>query len=258
MEKFVVLSDDEPPQEFALVNKRLIIGRDGTCDICLRDRSVSRHHATLMRVFHGFSIEDERSTNGTKVNGSTVTKRYLKHGDLIEIGKYNIRYIAQVPSQEMDDDPDRTVVLNPITHQSKPSLSLAKANYPSSQFVKTLVNSVKKTPPLSEAPPATAPNAPMENAEQKTESVPEARAKVRFLSGKQSGEEKVIDRAFFSIGEPGGDLVLINRRHNGYYLLKVGGDNIPMINGQSIKAGGVELKNSDRITLGELVLEFIS
>ncbi|MET0091572.1 MAG: FHA domain-containing protein, partial [Candidatus Thiodiazotropha sp.] len=60
---------------------------------------------------------DERSTNGTRVNGSIVTKRYLKHGDLIEIGKYSLRYIAQIPPQDTDD-PDRTVVLKPRTAQT--------------------------------------------------------------------------------------------------------------------------------------------
>ena len=51
---------------------------------------------------------------------------------------------------------------------------------------------------------------------------------------------------------------MINRRHTGYFLLKVGGENRPMINGTPIKAGGVELHNGDRIDLGELSLEFIA
>lgn len=95
-----------------------------------------------------------------------------------------------------------------------------------------------------------------EPSDQPSEAVQQA--KVRFLSGDQKGEEKVVDRAFFSVGKPGGDLVLINRRHSGYFLLKVGGDNTPMINGESIRAGGVELNDGDRVDLGELSLEFVS
>ena len=257
MEKLVVLSDDESPQEFPLVDKRLLIGRDGTCDICLGDRSVSRHHATLIRVFRGFSIEDERSTNGTRVNGSVVTKRFLKHGDLIEIGKYSLRYIAQAPAEEMDD-PDRTVVLRP-TNQSNLSTPSAAANRPAPSF--SSASAVGRDAPRSpvETSGSSAPGPAQEEHEPEADSTLGASsAKIKFLSGDQVGEEKVIDRAFFSVGKPGGDLVLINQRHNGYYLLKVGGENTPMINGQPIKAGGVELKSGDRITLGELSLEFLS
>jgi pSer/pThr/pTyr-binding forkhead associated (FHA) protein len=242
MEKLVVLSDDESPQEFPLVEKRVLIGRDSTCEICLGDRSVSRHHATLLRVFRGFSIEDEGSTNGTRVNGDVVTKRFLKHGDLIEIGKYNLRYIAQLPHHQMEEeDPDRTVVIKPV---NEGSASVA-GSFP--QPPKPSMTSS----PVAEAAPAK----PAAAASGSNQAV-DGNAKVRFLEGDQKGEERVIDRSFFSIGKPGGDLVLINRRHNGYFLLKVGGDNVPMINGKPIRAGGVELSNGDRITLGELVLEF--
>ncbi|MCU7905443.1 MAG: FHA domain-containing protein [Candidatus Thiodiazotropha sp. (ex Epidulcina cf. delphinae)] len=239
MEKLVVMSDDEAPQEYRLIDKRLLIGRDETCDMCLSDRSVSRHHATLMRVFRGFSIEDERSTNGTKVNGTVINKRFLKHGDLIEIGKYRMRYIAQPPERDMDD-PDRTVVLRP-THRSELTVPSAFSAAP-------------MTPPTAGSAPVAGET---DKQRSDTHTAQEPQAKVRFLSGEHRGEEKVVDRAFFSVGRPGGDLVLINHRHSGYFLLKVGGENNPMINGDRIRAGGVELHNGDRIDLGELSLEFI-
>jgi pSer/pThr/pTyr-binding forkhead associated (FHA) protein len=245
MEKLVVLSDDESPQEFPLVDKRLLIGRDSTCEICLGDRSVSRHHATLLRVFRGFSIEDEGSTNGTRVNGDVVTKRFLKHGDLIEIGKYNLRYIAQLPHHQMEEeDPDRTVVIKPVQASSTTTAASAQPTRPA--FSSTAAARGAAEPAKHAVKPATPASGRLQDRT----------AKVRFLEGEHKGEERVIDRAFFSIGKPGGDLVLINRRHNGYFLLKVGGDNVPKINGKPIRAGGVELSKGDRITLGELVLEF--
>ncbi len=240
MEKLVILGDDGTPQEFELLQRRMSIGRDSTCDICLGDRSVSRHHASLLRVYQGFSIEDERSTNGTRVNGSIVTKRYLKHGDLIEIGKYSMRYIAQAQPQELDD-PDRTVVLKP-------------------RSAEPLSNAALKSSPGAAAVAQAPEPSPAHGATQ-TESEPDSElasgARVKFMAGDHTGEERVIDRAFFSVGNPGGDLVLINHRHNGYFLLKVGGENTPQINGQPIKAGGVALKDGDSITLGELSLKFL-
>ncbi|MCG7866706.1 MAG: hypothetical protein B6D70_10550 [gamma proteobacterium symbiont of Stewartia floridana] len=252
MEKLVVLSDDESPQEFPLVDKRLLIGRDATCDVCLGDRSVSRHHATLLRVFRGFSIEDEGSTNGTRVNGDLITKRFLKHGDLIEIGKYNLRYIAQLPHHEMEEeDPDRTVVIKPVqSAPSEPASAPAQQAKPAFSSSPAADHKAPTTAAVSAVKPATPSAAPSGSPSQN------GTAKVRFLEGDHKGEERVIDRSFFSVGKPGGDLVLINHRHNGYFLLKVGGDNVPKINGKPIKAGGVELNNGDRITLGELSLEF--
>ncbi|MCU7842861.1 MAG: FHA domain-containing protein [Candidatus Thiodiazotropha sp. (ex Monitilora ramsayi)] len=226
MEKLVVITDDGPAEEFPLTEQRISVGRDETNAVCLGDKSVSRHHATLQRVFRGFSLQDEGSTNGTRVNGKPITKRFLNHGDLIEIGKYHLRYLAAEQMQEANDS-DQTVVLRPV-HQSE------------------LQPKQEKTKP---AEPAAAP---------KVQTKPEAiEAKVRFLSGDQRGEEKVVDKAFFSVGHPGGDLVLINKRHTGYFLLKVGGENNPLINGNPIKAGGVELHSGDRIELGELSLEFL-
>ncbi|MES9896946.1 MAG: FHA domain-containing protein [Candidatus Thiodiazotropha endolucinida] len=61
MEKLVVMGDDESPQEFPLVGKRMLIGRDESCEVCLKDRSVSRHHATLIKVFSGFPLRMNRA-----------------------------------------------------------------------------------------------------------------------------------------------------------------------------------------------------
>ncbi|MCU7804717.1 MAG: FHA domain-containing protein [Candidatus Thiodiazotropha sp. (ex Lucinoma annulata)] len=257
MEKLVVMSDDGSPQEFPLIEKRLLIGRDESCKICLRDRSVSRHHATLMRVFRGFSVEDEQSTNGTKVNGTVITKRFLKHGDLIEVGKYRMRYIAQLPDQDMDDDPDRTIVLRPNQPTDLPPPSVAPIESKPAAVAPHVQSTPPPVAPVSQSVSSSVVNEP---SDLPAETVPgsDPQAKVRFLSGEQKGEEKVVDRAFFSVGKPGGDLVLINRRQSGFFLLKVGGDNTPMINGESIRAGGVELNNGDRVDLGELSLEFVS
>jgi pSer/pThr/pTyr-binding forkhead associated (FHA) protein len=233
VEKLIVITDDGDSDEFLLTEKHISVGRDENSVLCLKDKSVSRHHATLQRVFRGFSLQDEGSTNGTRVNGQAITKRFLTHGDLIEIGKYHLRYFSAEENSSADD-PDRTVVLRPV-HQSemKPEPETPKAH--------------------AVAEPAVASPEP----KPEPESGETAGARVRFLSGKLQGEEKVVDRAYFSVGNPGGDLVLINKRHSGYFLVKLGGDEPPKLNGKPVKAGGVELNNGDRIELGELSLEFI-
>lgn len=236
MEKLVVLGDDGPVQEFLLAGQSISIGRDESNSICLGDKSVSRHHATLQRVTQGFTIEDARSTNGTRVNGRVITRQYLKHRDLLEIGKYHLRYLESA-LDEGGEDLDRTVVIRTVRQdQLRSPEELAVAGPPPAPAMT----------PVSSAPaPSSMPDRERSDA------------RVRYLAGSHEGEELQVDRAFFSVGHPGGDLILINRRHTGYFLLKVGGDNPPRINGTPIKAGGVELHDGDRIELGELSLQFL-
>jgi hypothetical protein len=63
------------------------IGRSRDCDIVLEDSSVSRRHAELRPGGHGWTVEDLGSTNGVRVNGSTVYGPHeVRTGDRIEVG----------------------------------------------------------------------------------------------------------------------------------------------------------------------------
>jgi pSer/pThr/pTyr-binding forkhead associated (FHA) protein len=247
MEKLILLSEDGISQEFPLIEQMTSIGREEHNHICLSDKSVSRHHATLQRVYKGFTLQDEESTNGTRINGRLITKQFLKHRDLIEIGKYHLRFLVSEPDQEVTDS-DKTVVLGSPKLQQE---SAAPAETPPAPA--TVVKPTAFQRPLTKAPqPKPKPKSEPEEGVEEAETG----AKVVYLAGEKKGLQVVVDRAFFSVGEPDGDLVLINKRKNGYFLLKVGGDAPPTINGTPIKAGGVELRDRDRIDLGVLSLEF--
>ena len=63
------------------------IGRSRDCDIVLEDSSISRRHAELRPAGQGWVVEDLGSTNGVRVNGSTVHGPHeVRTGDRIEIG----------------------------------------------------------------------------------------------------------------------------------------------------------------------------
>jgi pSer/pThr/pTyr-binding forkhead associated (FHA) protein len=245
MEKLIVLSEEGVAQEFPLLEQRISIGREESNVICLGDKSVSRHHATLQRVFKGFTIQDEGSTNGTRVNGRVIAKQFLKHRDLIEIGKYHLRFLEEAPQGLRVDDADKTTVIRPV-HQSQ-------LTPPAERPLPRRVHAVQEPPPPKVEPEVEEATLSTSVAAESEETIT---ARIRYLAGQQKGEEVVVDRAFFSVGNPGGDLVLINKRHTGYFLLKVGGDEPPTVNGTPIRAGGVELHSGDRIDLGELSLEF--
>ncbi len=216
MEKLVVKNNAGVTQEFPLNQQRISLGRDQSNDVCLSDKSVSRHHANVVRILDNYFLEDAKSMNGTRLNGIEISKHILKNGDLIDIGKYKLRFQESEAEQEESDLANR-VVVRPVAKKSE-----------------------KPTKPANKPASATLNH-----------------ACVRFLSGRDEGEVQTLDRTFSKIGKPGGDLILINRRHTGYHLLRMGGDDAPRVNGASVRAEGVELHDGDRIQLGKLNLEFL-
>ena len=62
------------------------MGRQG-CDIMLSHPSVSRRHASIIRVDGRFQLIDDDSKHGTIVNGANIKSHFLEFGDRIELGK---------------------------------------------------------------------------------------------------------------------------------------------------------------------------
>lgn len=63
------------------------VGGERRLTVRLVDRRMSRVHAHLRRVSTGWSLEDARSRNGTRVNGNEIESALLGSGDLVEIGR---------------------------------------------------------------------------------------------------------------------------------------------------------------------------
>ena len=70
----------------ALDQELTTIGRQG-CDIMLSHPSVSRRHASIVRVDGRFQLIDDDSKHGTIVNGANIKSHFLEFGDRIELGK---------------------------------------------------------------------------------------------------------------------------------------------------------------------------
>jgi hypothetical protein len=84
--------------DFELTHKVTVIGRGTDTDVRLTDQSVSRRHAEI-RVANGATmLNDLQSTNGTTVNGVTVTTRALSDGDEIRLGETVLTYRAPAAS----------------------------------------------------------------------------------------------------------------------------------------------------------------
>jgi pSer/pThr/pTyr-binding forkhead associated (FHA) protein len=69
------------------------IGRGLAAELRLDDSSVSRRHAILVPRPAGARILDDRSSNGTFVNGRRVQQADLRNGDVIVLGRVLLRYL---------------------------------------------------------------------------------------------------------------------------------------------------------------------
>jgi hypothetical protein len=69
------------------------IGRGLAADLHLDEDSVSRRHAILVHRRSGSRILDDRSSNGTFVNGRRVTQADLRNGDVLVLGRVVLRYL---------------------------------------------------------------------------------------------------------------------------------------------------------------------
>jgi len=73
------------------------IGRGLIADVRLEDSHVSRRHAILAVRGEGARVLDDRSSNGTYVNGRAVTVAHLSDGDVLRFGRAVFRYTEVAP-----------------------------------------------------------------------------------------------------------------------------------------------------------------
>ena len=86
-------------QEVVLIKEHTTIGRRPYNHLVLNDLTVSGEHALLHWAGGRISLEDLQSTNGSYVNRQRITHQQLQHGDLLDIGRYQLR--LQLPPGEI-------------------------------------------------------------------------------------------------------------------------------------------------------------
>ena len=79
-------------QAFTLTADVTHIGRGMTADIRLDDHTVSARHAIIVARGERLRILDDRSTNGTVVNGRRVDEAELRDGDVVVLGRVVLTY----------------------------------------------------------------------------------------------------------------------------------------------------------------------
>ncbi|MFB7890786.1 FHA domain-containing protein [Microbacterium sp. NPDC056044] len=70
------------------------VGRHPEADIFFDDVTVSRRHAEITRTGTTFELVDQRSLNGTYVNGERVDRATLTNGAEVRIGKFRLNFFV--------------------------------------------------------------------------------------------------------------------------------------------------------------------
>jgi pSer/pThr/pTyr-binding forkhead associated (FHA) protein/Mg-chelatase subunit ChlD len=126
-----------------LDKSRTNIGRSQRNDIVIKEAAVSSFHATIDFRNMAFYLEDQRSTNGTQLNGTRLTPNEplrLKSGDRITFAKFDFKFVMvdQIPFGETvmlsmtalaDPEAEATVVLDLDGADTKQGLIACMQNH---------------------------------------------------------------------------------------------------------------------------------
>ncbi len=240
MAKIILSMDGFTLKEIPLTKERTAIGRKAHNDIQIDNLAISGEHAVIVTIFNDSFLEDMGSTNGTVVNGQSVKKHFLQNSDVIELGKYRLKYVNEVPQQASATDFEKTMILRPGTIKAATEQAAtpdAKPGDSPPMFQPTPPPAAKPVPPQQEvaAPPLGA---------------------IQLLSGTNSGREMELTKNLTTLGKPGVQVVAISRRPQGYFIAHVEGARFPVVNGKTLDTQAHPLKDHDIIEVSGIKMEF--
>ena len=229
MAKLILSMDGLVLKEIPLNRERMTIGRRPNNDIQIDNLAISGEHAAVVTILNDSFLEDLNSTNGTLINGQPVKKHFLKNGDVIELGKYKLKYIAEQAQAVEAADYEKTMVLRPGA-----AAQLRAGQAPGGAVA---------APVAPVAPPAAA-------------AAPVATAAIQLLTGANAGRELALTKTLTTLGKPGGQVAVIAKRPHGFFLTHVEGAQFPVVNGQAIDAQARQLNDHDVIEIAGVKMEF--
>lgn len=106
MPKVIVSIDGVVIKEAQLTKDSTSLGRRPYNDIVIDNLAVSGEHAVLQMAGGEVYLEDLNSTNGTYVNGKAAKRQLLRNGDMIEVGKYQIKFVSETGEEDAAPIPD--------------------------------------------------------------------------------------------------------------------------------------------------------
>jgi pSer/pThr/pTyr-binding forkhead associated (FHA) protein len=104
MPNLYVVTNDGQIFNFPISKDTVRIGRSNDNDLILADNTVSRYHTEIQKRKNDYILADLGSYNGTKLNGKSIQKVFLKHGDKIQIGSNKLTFLLNGNSLDQAED----------------------------------------------------------------------------------------------------------------------------------------------------------
>lgn len=235
MPKVILQFEDQTLKDYAL-GHRVTIGRLPDNTVVIDNPAVSGHHACIVRDADRFILEDLRSRNGTYVNEKQVYRHALQNGDVVLVGKHQLRF-DEMAGGEAAAEHDEAALPN-----------LGDTVYLTTQKHKEMLTKLRST--VTPGRPAAAPT---------------RLGVLRVLSGRADHVEYRLEARTSFIGKSEDALVrlkgwfkpriavAIGRNGDGYVATPSGGKTL--VNNQLLAARHT-LKDGDVLRVGGLTLEF--
>jgi pSer/pThr/pTyr-binding forkhead associated (FHA) protein len=266
MGKLILSLDGQVLKEYEVNKERMTIGRKPHNDVQIDNLAVSGEHAMIMTILNDSFLEDLGSTNGTLVNGQPIKKHFLQNNDVIEIGKYRIKYLNEQPGKMTQQEFEKTMVLRtsgPAPAPKPKTLSDTQTNIQAAR----MEDRPAAPEPVSQAASTTHPGGPVPAAAPTAGVSPPAasvaspaaatgQGTIQILSGPNAGRELPLTKPLTTVGKPGVQVAVIARRPQGFFITHVEGANFPVVNGKPLDPQAHQLNDHDVIELAGVKMEF--
>jgi pSer/pThr/pTyr-binding forkhead associated (FHA) protein len=243
-------------KEIPIAKERMTIGRKPHNDIQIDNLAVSGEHAVIVTILNDSFLEDLGSTNGTLVNGQPIKKHFLQHNDVVELGKYKLKYVNEQAAQPRPvQDFEKTMVLRPGQAAPRPGPVVPTHVAPAALATSDAVSVAQPSAAVAQSQglrPAAAPAA----GSQATAAPAHAAGVVQILSGANAGRELELVKPLTTIGRTGVQTAVIARRPQGYFITHVDGGSFPVVNGEAIDTHPRLLADHDVIEIAGVKMEF--
>jgi pSer/pThr/pTyr-binding forkhead associated (FHA) protein len=256
MATLVLQCEDRVAWAYA-IEKTLTIGRLKDNRLVLDHPSVSSHHACVFNDGGQFIVEDLQSTNGTFVNGRRVSRRTLRNGDVMKIGRHTILFDQLANAHpggagaaDQIRSIDQTVFIDKRTLLDK--LLVDAETHRKNEALSARLTEIEQHAVQSQPPPGP------DNAA--------AVGCLRVVDGRADQPIYRLEKQTSLIGRGRASLVrlqgwfkpavavAITRNRQGYVATLLGGKTF--INSQPLSGGRHELHDGDLLEVSGLILEF--
>ena len=238
MARLILSMNGQNMAEYNMSKERYTIGRLPDNDVRIDNPTVSGHHSLIINILNDSFLEDLNSTNGTYVNGKLIKKHALQHGDVVTVGKHQLRYVDADNEQNEDDDDEfaRTMVIDS---------SEVAARVPANNGGGGVAVAEREVQTIG--------------AQDNAKPIPTA--KIQVLNGTFAGREVLLNKAVTTLGRPGTQVIAITRRGDGYSIVKVeneAGREPPSINGEPLGDQARRLNDNDVVQIIGIKMGFFA